>query len=122
MGNLGFFGGTRRESDLPSCFEGILGVPFESVQGNQALSLDEGETQGPFNLQQEPQSSFQVSIETDLLLRCEGKVRIPLELKQENQPSSLIQVGNRGLFLKFGGKLGVPLEWRWGSQGTSSVA
>ena len=111
MGNLGFFGGTRGESDLPSCFEGILGVPFESVQGNQALSLDEGETQGPFNLQQEPQSSFQVSIETDLLLRYEGKVRIPLELKQENQPSSLIQVGNRGFFSKCGGKLRVPLEW-----------
>ena len=30
-------------SDLPSCCEGILGVPFESVQGNQALSHVEGE-------------------------------------------------------------------------------
>ena len=30
-------------SDLPSCFEGILGVPFESVQWNQFLFRVEGE-------------------------------------------------------------------------------
>ena len=31
------------ESDLPSFFERILGVPFESVKWNQALSRVEGE-------------------------------------------------------------------------------
>ena len=30
-------------SVLPSCCELILGVPFESVQGNQALSRVDGE-------------------------------------------------------------------------------
>ena len=32
-----------RVSVLPSCCELILGVPFESVQGNQALSRLDGE-------------------------------------------------------------------------------
>ena len=37
-GKLGFFLEVQRGVDLPYCFEGILGVPFESMQGNQALS------------------------------------------------------------------------------------
>ena len=35
--------GSAGESSLPSCFEGILGVPLEKVQGNQDLSGAEGE-------------------------------------------------------------------------------
>ena len=31
------------ESDLPSCGQGILGVPFESFQGNEAFSQIEVE-------------------------------------------------------------------------------
>ena len=31
------------ESELPSCCEGILESPFESLQGNQAFSRVEGE-------------------------------------------------------------------------------
>ena len=33
-GKLGFFLEVQRGVDLPYCFEGILGVPCESVQGN----------------------------------------------------------------------------------------
>ena len=38
-----FSRGATAESELPSCFEGILGSPFGSVQGNQAFSRVEGE-------------------------------------------------------------------------------
>ena len=48
--------------------------------------------------------------ETGLLLKWEGKVGIPLELKEGNQPLSGDEVGNTGLFLSCGGKLEVPLE------------
>ena len=43
MGNSGFFRVAIGELDLLSCCEGKLGVLFESVQGNQALSQVEGE-------------------------------------------------------------------------------
>ena len=47
---------------------------------------------------------------TGLLLKWEGKVGIPLELKEGNRPLSGDEVGNMGLFLSCGEKLGVPLE------------
>ena len=37
-GTLAFSRGVTGESGLPSCCEGILGVPFESVYGIQSLS------------------------------------------------------------------------------------
>ena len=37
-GNLAFSRGATGESNLPSCCEGILGVPYEPAQGYQALS------------------------------------------------------------------------------------
>ena len=47
-----------------------------------------------------------------LLLRCDGKPRIPLPMKQVNGPSSRDEEGKSGLFLSCGGTLGVPLKWR----------
>ena len=38
-----FTTGATGVSDLLSCCEGILGVPFELVPGNQALCLVQGE-------------------------------------------------------------------------------
>ena len=38
-----FCRGATVESELPSCCEGILESPFESLQGNQAFSRVEGE-------------------------------------------------------------------------------
>ena len=40
---MAFSRGALGESDLPSCCEGILVVPFMSVQENQALSRVEVE-------------------------------------------------------------------------------
>ena len=40
---MSFSRGATGESDLSSCCEGKLRVPFESVQGKQVLSRVEGE-------------------------------------------------------------------------------
>ena len=37
LGTLDFSRLATGDSDLPSCFEGKLGVPFGSLQGNQDL-------------------------------------------------------------------------------------
>jgi len=37
-----FSRGATGKSDLPSCCEGIFGVPFKSVHGNQSLCRVEG--------------------------------------------------------------------------------
>ena len=42
-GTWAFSRGATGESDLPLCCEGKLGVPFESLNGNLAESLVEGE-------------------------------------------------------------------------------
>ena len=55
-------------SDLPSCCEGILGVPFESVQGNQTLSRVEGEL--------------------GVLSTCSRNQQVPLEFQKVRQASS----------------------------------
>ena len=66
----------------------------------------------PFNLRQGHQGSSQVSLgETGLFLRCEGKVWIPLESKQGNQPSPRNKVGGgMGFLLSGDGYLGEPLK------------
>ena len=43
VGKLGLSRGAKGDSDLRSCSEGILGVPFEVVKGNQALSRNKEE-------------------------------------------------------------------------------
>ena len=43
MGNQVISRDATGDSDLPSCFEGKLGIPFESLQWNQALSRVEGD-------------------------------------------------------------------------------
>ena len=83
--------------------------------------------QCPLELQQETRGSSGGSIgETDLLLRCEGKVGIPLESKQGNLPSSRDELANTasshvvagysGFFLSYGEYLGEPLELHKWSQ------
>ena len=43
----------------------------------------------------------------------------PFPVKQGNGTSSRDKDGKPGLFLSYGGTLGVPLEWRWVCQETS---
>lgn len=64
------------------------------------------------SFRQELRGSSRGSIdETALLLGCEWKVGIPLELKQGNQPSSQDEVGNTGLSSSCCVILVLPLEW-----------
>ena len=56
-----------------------------------------------FHLSTGTRGTYRVKIrETGLLLRCEGKVGIPLQLKQGSQPLSRDEMGNRGLLLSCG--------------------
>ena len=67
----------------------------------------------------DPWSSSEASGGDRLLLRCDRNAGIPSVMKQGNEPSSQDEEGEPGLFLSFGGTLGVPLECKWGCQGTS---
>ena len=57
--------------------------------------------------------------ETDLLLRCDVNVGIPLLMKQGNGHSSRDEEGKAGLYLSCGGKFSVPLQCRRVCWGTS---
>ena len=79
---------SRGDSDIPSCWERKHRLAFESLQGNHALPRVRG-TRCPFHLRQQIQGPSHIPIaERSLLLRCEWKVGIPLEVKQGNRPSS----------------------------------
>ena len=88
----------------------ILGIPFESVQGRQALSRVDGEI-GDFGIMALPtRVPVEFQCETGLLLRCDGNVGIPFQTKQGNRPSSRVEQGKRGLLLSCSWKLSVALE------------
>ena len=70
------------------CCESILIVPFESVQGNQALPRVEGKLAVLLTCHRTEGFLLSSIGETGLILRFEGNVRIPLESMQGKQPSS----------------------------------
>ena len=105
-----------------SSHEMMLGVTFESLQGNEALSPVDRDI-GVFSYGgTTPGVPLEFQCQSGLLLRCDGNLRIPLQMKQGNGPSSRDEDMNPGLFLNCGEKLGVPLEWRRICRGTSCVA
>ena len=76
------------DSDIPSCCE-MKDVPaFKSVQGNQDLFRVRA-PQGPFHFRHQTLGPSRIPLaERSLLLRCDWKVGMPLEVKERNQPSS----------------------------------
>ena len=74
-------------SGLPSCHELILGVTFESLQGNEALSRLDGDIGVFSNNGMTPGVPLQFQGETGLPLTCDGSIGIPLQTKQGNGPS-----------------------------------
>ena len=79
-----FSGGCNRGVSGPSCSDLILGVPFESVQGHQALSRVDGEI-GVFGILAQPtRVPLEFQCVTSLLLRCDGNTGIPFLRKQGN--------------------------------------
>ena len=68
-------------SVLPSCYELILGVAFESLQGNKALCRVDGDIGVFSNCGTTPGVLLEFQGETGLLVRCDGNVGIPLQMK-----------------------------------------
>ena len=97
----------------------MLGVTFESLQGNEALSPVDRDIGVFSNGGMTPGVPLEFQGETSLLLRCDRNIGIPLQMKQGNGPLSREEEGKPGLFLSCGRKLGVPLDWRRVCWGTS---
>ena len=75
------------------------------------------------HLSQQTQGPSHIPIaEGSLLLRCLWKVGIPLQSKPGNLLSSRDDLGCTELSLSCCAEIGVPLDLRWVSQGTSGVA
>ena len=91
-----FSGGCNRGVSALSCCDSILMVPFELVQGHQALSRVDGEITVFGTVAQPTRVPVEFQCETGLLLRCDGKVRNPFGTKQGNRPSSRDEEGQRG--------------------------
>ena len=79
-----FSGGCKQGGSAPSCCDSIFVVPFESVQGHQALSRVDGEI-SDFGIVARPtRVPVEFQCETGLLLRCNGNIGIPFQTKQGN--------------------------------------
>ena len=87
---------------MPLCFELILGMTVNSVQGNKVYL----EWIGMVARLLEFLSAFKLRL-PPLVVRW--KAGIPFPMKQGNGPSSRDEEGKTGLFLSCGGTLGVPL-------------
>ena len=93
---VSFSGGCNWCVSDPSCCDLILGVPFELVQGHQALSRVDGEI-GVFGIVAQPtRVPVEFQCETGLLLRWDRNVGIPFKTKQGNRPSSRDEEGQMG--------------------------
>ena len=81
-----------------------------------------GKVWDPLELQWGCQGTSHVASETSgFLLSCVGHLGILLESLQLNRPSFRGEGGILWFFSSCDGKLGVPLELRWGPQGSSPV-
>ena len=122
MGNQAISRGAKGDSDFPSCCEGKLGIPFELLQWNQALSRFEGGIGVLSTSSRKLGVPLKVQLVRQAFSESEGDVGIPLELKLWNRPSSPNEVGNTALLLSCGGKFKFPFEFQWVPRGTSGVA
>ena len=88
----------QQESQTSLCVLRGYSGSIRVSAGESVLISSSGGTRCPFIFQQEPRDTYRVKIsETGLLLRCEGKVGIPLPSKQGSQLLSRDQMGNTGL-------------------------
>ena len=86
------------DSDIPSCCEMKDEPEFKSVQGSQGLFRVRA-SRRPSHLTQQTQDPSHIPIaDGSLLLRCDWKIGIPLEMKQGNRPSSQDDLGYMELF------------------------
>ena len=106
---MAFSRGATGLSHLPWCFESILEVTVESVQGSQVY-LEWIGTLGSFGMVARPLEFLSSVKLRPLPLEVRRERRIPFLTKQRNGTSSRDEEGKPGLFLSCGGTLNVPLE------------
>ena len=94
-------------------------MTFKSLQANEALSRVDGDIGVFSNCGTTTGVPLEFEDETSLLLRCDGNVGIPLQMKQGIGPSSQEEEWKTGLLVSCGGKFSVPLKWRRVCRGTS---
>ena len=105
---------------LPSCCEGILGVPLEPVQGTQDLSGTDGQLSVLFPCSRIRGVPLEFQLVTQATFCGSREVGIPLELKQgmgphlqmrwETRCSSRVALGNSAFISSFDGDLWAPLS------------
>ena len=117
---MAFSRGAKGLSHLPSCFELILEVTVESVQGSQVYLECIG-TSGSFGMVALPLEFLSTFKWRLLTLEVQGNAGIPFPMKQGKGPLSRDEQGKSGLFLSCGGTLGVPLKWRPVCRGISCI-
>ena len=93
---VSFSGGCNWCVSDPSCCDLILGVPFELVQGHQALSRVNGEISVFGIVAQPTKVPVKFQCETGHFLRCDRNVGIPFQSKQGNRPLSRDEEGQMG--------------------------
>jgi len=131
QGTWDFSRGSTGELDLPSYCERILGIPFESVQENQAISGVEKELGVLSNCTGNGGVLLEFQGETGLLLRYEGKVGTSLGSKGGIRPhfkmkwvtwgSSRVVAGSFGFLSTCDRALREPLMMTQGSQDSFRV-
>ena len=86
------------DSDIPSCCEMKNKPEFKSVKGNQHLFRVKA-SRCALHLREQTQGPSHIPIaDRSLLLTCNWKVGLPLEVKQGNQPSSRDDLVHTELF------------------------
>ena len=106
-------------SAIPSSCEMKDEPEFMPLQGNPAF-FQVRASQCPFHLRKQTHGPSNIPIaEGRLLLRCLWKVGIPIQLKPGNQLSSREDLRCMELSSSCCAGIGVPLDFRWVSQGIS---
>ena len=104
---------------MSSCGESTLRMTVESVQGIQVY-LEWTGTLGPFGILARPLeflSTFKRRVSPLEMRQIPGWIPVPKKLGKG--PTSRDKEGKTGLFLSCGRTLGISLEWRQVSLGTS---
>ena len=110
------------DSDIPSTCEVNDEPAFKPLQGHPSF-FRVRKSRCPFHLRQQTHCPTHIPIaEESLLLRCLWKVGLLLQSKPGNQISPRDNMGCTELSSSCCAEIGVPLDFRRGSQGISGVA
>ena len=122
QGTRAFSRDCTENSDIPLSCEMKDEPAFKPLQGNLTFFRVRASWY-PIHLRQQNQGPSHIPIaEGRLLLRCLGKVGLPLQKNPGNQLSSRDNMGCMELSSSSCAEIGVPIDLRRVSQGISGVA